>query len=354
MLNANNSPIVVGFMNPVPFDTSILWDTVRRHSAVSLHVEEIGYEEEWELHVAKTNGQDAALVGHHEPTLSPAQLAALDKVEVILALDLPFQIRNHAPNLKWVQGYGAGVTQLVSVLKGSDVWLTSAAGVGAPGIAEFVMGRLLQVWKRLRLLDEQQGQHVWEQQFGERLAGRTLGIVGLGAIGVEVARRAAAFDMVVIATKRDPSTGVPGFVSRAFAPDGLPELLAESDAVIVSASLNPDTRSLIGAAQLAMMRRGALLCNVGRGALLDEVAVVDALRTGHLGAAILDTTRTEPLPHGDPLWEAPNMFLSPHTSNCMDGYADRLGALFAENLNRYVDGLPLKNLVDTREVIQPT
>lgn len=338
--------VIVGLMNPLPFDDALLWDAVHRHSVVSCRVRTIAYEESRELHVAKTNGQTAAQVGHLEPPLTPAQLDAIADVDVIIALDLPFAIHRHAPRLAWVQAAGAGVTQLANVLGNTTVELASAAGVGAPGIAEFVMSRILQVWKRLRLLDEQQRAHHWEWQFGSRVAGRTLGVVGLGAIGVEVARRAAAFDMEVIATRRRPESGAPDFVSRISGPAGLAELLSESDVVVVATSLNSDTEELIGRSELALMRPGAILCNVSRGMMLDEEAVAEALRSGHLGAAILDTTRTEPLPPSDPLWDAPNLYLSPHTSNSMDGYADRLGALLADNINRYVNGLPLRNRID--------
>jgi phosphoglycerate dehydrogenase-like enzyme len=340
--------VIVGLMNPLPFDDALLWDAVRRHSAVPCQARAIGYEEGRTLHVAKTNGQTAAQVGHLEPPLTPAQLQALTDIDVIIALDLPFAIHRHAPRLAWVQAAGAGVTQLANVLADTSVELASAAGIGAPGIAEFVMSRILQVWKRLRLLDDQQRAHHWEWQFGSRVAGRTMGIVGLGAIGVELARRAAAFDMEVIATRRRPEAGAPDSVARLSGPAGLATLLAESDVVVVAASLNRDTEELIGRSELALMRPGAILCNVSRGMMLDEKAVAEALRSGHLGAAILDTARTEPLPASDPLWDAPNLYLSPHTSNSMDGYADRLGALVAENIERHANGLPLRNRIDIR------
>jgi phosphoglycerate dehydrogenase-like enzyme len=339
-------PIVIGLMNPLPFEGSAMERALYQHAQVPYQIRKLEYEEDRELHVAKASGKTLAQVGHLEPPLTPMQIDVLADVEIVLGLDVPFAVREYAPRLKWVQGVGAGVTQLVNVLKGSPIHLTSAAGVGAPGIAEFVMGRLLQVWKRFRLLDQQQDAHRWEWQFGERVSGRTLGVVGLGSIGVEVARRAAAFDMRVIATKRHPDSGVPDFVTRVYPPAGLPDLLAEADAVVIATTLNADTEELIGHAELALMCPGAILCNVSRGMTVNEEALAEALRSHHLGAAILDTTQTEPLPPTDPLWDVPNLYLSPHTSNSMDGYADRLGVLFADNLNRYVKGLPLKNQID--------
>ncbi|MEI7546499.1 MAG: D-2-hydroxyacid dehydrogenase [Actinomycetota bacterium] len=237
------------------------------------------------------------------------------------------------------------MNQLVNVLSGSDVVLTSASGVGAPGIAEFVFARLLQIWKHLRRLDDQQNAHTWQPQHGERLAGRTLGIVGLGAIGTEVARRARAFDMRVMAIRARPDLGAPDSVDWVMGPEGLEQLLAEADAVVLSVPLTRDTDTLIGAPELALMRRGAILCNVARGALVDESALVSALVEGHIGAAVLDVTRKEPLPPDSPLWSTRGVYLSPHTSNSMEDYASRLASLFADNLDHYVRGLPLINRV---------
>ena len=182
---------------------------------------------------------------------------------------------------------------------------------------------------------------------GRTLAGRTLGIVGLGAIGSAVARLARAFEMKTIATRRSAREGdASPLVDELRGPEGLPELLAVSDIVVLCAPASADTQDLIDAAALGQMKPGAVLVNVARGALIDETALVAALEAEKLSAAILDVTRQEPLPEGDPLWGAPNLYLSPHCSIPPDAYDARLLALFAENMRRYVSGEPLENEVD--------
>ena len=181
---------------------------------------------------------------------------------------------------------------------------------------------------------------------GQTLAGKTLGIVGLGAIGTAVAKLGRAFEMKTIATRRSAQDGdASPVVDQLFGSASTAAMLSESDVVVLCAPATPETENLIDAAAFAQMKPGAVLCNVARGSLVDEQALCDALGSGHLAAAILDVTREEPLPAGDPLWEAPNLYLSPHSSIPPDAYDARLLALFAENLRRYAGGEPLVNLV---------
>jgi phosphoglycerate dehydrogenase-like enzyme len=181
---------------------------------------------------------------------------------------------------------------------------------------------------------------------GRLLAGCTIGIVGLGAIGTAVAERARPFGMRVIATRR---RFVPGMTSpvadELLGPDGLDHLLAESDAVILAAPQTAETENLIGERELALMKPGSVLCNVGRGALVDETALLAGLADGRPAAAILDVTREEPLPSTSPLWDAPNVYLSPHSAAVNDGYFDAVLDLFVANLVRYVKDEPLLNEV---------
>jgi phosphoglycerate dehydrogenase-like enzyme len=228
------------------------------------------------------------------------------------------------------------------------VRLTSSAGVGAPPIAEFVIGRILEVWKRTRELEVHQQAKRWEFTQGRLLMGSTIGIVGLGAIGSEIAKRAKAFGTTVLGTRRSYRPGMTADnVDELFGPgpEALAELLRRSDVVVLSAPATVETTDLIGAAELAAMKPGAVLVNVARGPLVDEGALIASLNDGHLGAAILDVTRTEPLPSDDPLWDAPRLYLSPHCSTSQDGYNDRLLDLYADNLVRYLADEPLKNLV---------
>jgi phosphoglycerate dehydrogenase-like enzyme len=293
---------------------------------------------------AKCDGASDNVVRRGEPHLNGEDLATLAKAEVLLALDAPLDLAANAPRLRWVQGYGAGVGQLARVLDQTAVTLTTAAGVAAPAIAEFVLARLLQVWKNLRAIDESQLRRNWEPHYGQILEGRTLGIVGFGGIGSELASRATAFGMRVLVVRRDTTSTTGPDVEEMFPPSGLVEMLRRADAVVIAAPATPETRDLIGARELAAMRTGSVLCNVARGSLVNEFALLDSLRTGRLAAAILDVTADEPLPSASPLWTAPGVYLSAHCSVSLERYDDRLLELFADNLDRYFSGKPLRNV----------
>ena len=289
--------------------------------------------------------------GHHVPggtdDLSAAELAVWAGAGAAIALDLPDGIGELAPDLRWVQAIGAGIDHLADSGLPEDCVITNAAGVAAAPIAEFAIGRLLAVWKRFGELDEAQRAHEWKAKFGRTVEGQTLGIIGLGAIGTAVATRARAFGMTTIGTRRSYQDGHqhPAVDELRGAGD-LHDVLARCDAVVVSAPGTPETENLFDAAAFAAMKPGAVFCNVGRGSLVDERALIDALTNGHLGAAILDVTRQEPLPADDPLWDAPNIFISPHCSTAQDRYNDKLFALFADNLGRHLRGEELRNIVD--------
>lgn len=289
----------------------------------------------------------AELLADAEP-LEAALLEAWQEAEAILTLDLPRELLDDLPKLRWVQAYSAGLEHLpLDALAERGVVVTNAAGVGAPAIAEFAFGRLVEVFRNLRGIEAMQREGRFHRPGGRTLAGRTLGIVGLGAIGTAVARLARAFEMETIATRRSARPGdTSPEVDALFGPEGLDTLLARADVVVLCAPATPETEGLLDAAAIARMKPGAVLCNVARGALVDEAALVEALEQERLGAAILDVTRQEPLPPGDPLWSAPNVYLSPHCSIPPDAYDARLLALFAENLRRFVAGEPLRNRVD--------
>jgi phosphoglycerate dehydrogenase-like enzyme len=288
---------------------------------------------------------------HHLPDaddeLTDDARAAWARAEATLALDLPGPISELAPKLQWVQAIGAGIDHLAEAGLPDAVVVTNAAGVAAAPIAEFAMARLLQVWKRLPEIDAAQTESSWSTKFGRTVEGLTLGVIGLGAIGTAVADRARGFGMHVIGTRR---TYTPGQLHEAVhelrGTGDLHDVLARCDAVVVAAPGTPETENLFDAAAFAAMKPGALFCNVGRGSLVDEPALIAALESGHLGAAILDVTREEPLPADDPLWAAPNIYLSPHCSAAQDRYTETLLALFADNLERYTSGERLRNVVD--------
>jgi phosphoglycerate dehydrogenase-like enzyme len=275
-----------------------------------------------------------------------AQRDAFGRAEVLLALDLPVGLGAFAPALRWVQAIGAGTDHFRGAELGPDVVVTNAAGVAAVPIAEFVIGQLLAIWKRFDELTDQQRRHVWQPAYGRQVSGLALGLVGLGAIGTAVAERAGALGMRVLAVRRRPGAddGPPG-VDEVVGPDGLHGVLSRVDAVVVCAPATPDTHDLFDEAAFAAMRPGAVFCNVARGSLVDEAALLDALRSGHLGAAVLDVTRDEPLPADSPLWDALNLRLSPHSSASLDRYVESVFELFADNVRRYLRGEPLRNVV---------
>jgi phosphoglycerate dehydrogenase-like enzyme len=302
---------------------------------------------ETEFVVAPYLGRFGHLADDATDELTDERRAQWARADVALALDLPADVGRLAPNLRWVQAIGAGVEHLDEVELPPDCVVTNAAGVAAVPIAEFALTRILALWKRLPEIEELQRERQWSPRMGRTAERSTLGIIGLGAIGTALATRARAFGMTVLATRR---SWVPGqqheLADELAGPDRLHSVLGRCDAVVVCLPATPETENLFDAAAFAAMKPGAVFCNVGRGALVDEPALVAALASGHLGAAILDVARHEPLPADDPLWDAPNIHISPHCSAALDRSADNLLELFTDNLARFGRGEPLRNAVD--------
>ena len=274
--------------------------------------------------------------------------AALQRAEVLISLHAPRDLLTLAPRLKWIQSVGAGVDGWVAAGVSPDrVFVTNSTGLGARGIAEFVLGRLLQVWKNFRTIEEAQKAHRWASAFGRTFGGSTLGIVGLGAIGAEVAVRARAFGVRVLAMKRSFRPGMTSPVAdELFGPDDLHRMLGQCDSVVVAAPHTPETEGMIDAAAIEAMRPGAVLVNVARGPLIVSDALIAAMRDGHLGAAVLDVFDEEPLPESSPFWDLPNTYVSPHAAVAVDRYVEDLFDLFVENVRRYAAGEPLRNVID--------
>jgi phosphoglycerate dehydrogenase-like enzyme len=310
------------------------------------------YREGLKLRVARRTPPVPAQLLATAPALGPELRAAWSRAEVLLGLDIPPELPELAPRLRWVQAFSAGLEHLDAAgLVGRGIALTTAAGVGAAPIAEFALGRLLEVWKETRAIEQMQRERRFTRPPGRMLAGCTLGVVGLGAIGGAIATRARALGMRVIATRRRwrPGDRSP-LADELHGPEGLDRLLELSDALVLCAPDSPRTRDLIDAKALARIKPGAVLVNVARGTLVDETALADALRSGRLRAAILDVTRVEPLPADDPLWDAPNLYLSPHCSVSPDAYVERMLDFLAENVARWQRGEPLVNRVSADDV----
>jgi phosphoglycerate dehydrogenase-like enzyme len=256
--------------------------------------------------------------------------------------------------LRWIQSPAVGVgSMLFPEMVASPIVITTARGIRARAIAEHVLGVSVALARQLHVAVRRQMAHEWAQDELEgpttsirTLQGRRIGIVGLGSIGLEVARVAAAFGMRVSAIRRRVDLPRPDSVEDILPPERLGDLLAKSDVVVLSAPLTAATTHLIGRSEIGQMKPGALLVNVGRGKLVDDGAVVEALRTARLGGAALDVFTHEPLDPSSPYWDLPNVIVTPHTSGAMDDYWTPLVALFSENLRRFERGDPLLNLVD--------
>jgi phosphoglycerate dehydrogenase-like enzyme len=272
-----------------------------------------------------------------------------------------------APRLRWIHLTSASVERIFDQpLIRTDVTFTNSSGIHAAPIAEYVLGTMLALARHFpALFARAQRRHwstaaeVYESFVGRELRGATLGIVGYGSIGREVGRLGSGFGMRVLALKRDPSTRAdPGWAmpgvgdpegavpARFFAPEELRELLAASDYVVLACPLTAATAGMIDAAALGSMRPHAFVVNVSRGALVDEPALVRALRDGRIAGAALDVASIEPLPPESELFDLPNVILTPHCSGTTPSYVDRAVDCFCDNLGRYLEGRPLWNVID--------
>ncbi len=271
-------------------------------------------------------------------------LDLLKRAEVLLDFDWrsglpPFEL---SPNLKWVQTSSAGVGQTVKRLglADSDLIVTTASGVHAGPLSEFVFGALLYYVKAFPRLVEDQAAHHWERFCSSELAGKTLAIIGPGRIGRQIARVAKALDMNVwaMAKTHDPERAAELGVDRLFAHIDFHEMLAGADFLVLSTPHTPDTENLIGPAEIAAMRRGSAIVNIARGVVVDEDALVAALRSGQIGFAALDVFRTEPLPADSPLWDEPNVLINPHSASTASSENGKITDIFVRNLRHYLDG----------------
>ena len=268
----------------------------------------------------------------------------------------PFVDRDMFPTatrLRWIQAVAVGVgSMLYPEMIASPVMITNARGIRARAMAEHVIGVSIALARKLHVAIRRQAEHQWAQTEIEGgdgilvLNGRRMGVVGLGAIGLEVARLAAAIGMKVTAVRKNVAAPRPTEVEDVLSPQQLPELLAKSDVVVLAPPLTADTRGLIGDRELATMKRTAFLVNIGRGKLVHDVALVDALRAGRIGGAALDVFANEPLDPDSPYWSLPNVIVTPHVSGAMEDYWVPLLSLFADNLRRFERGEPLVNIVD--------
>ena len=281
-----------------------------------------------------------------------ADETAFGEAEVLLLGSVPASVLDHvvarSPRLRWIHSASAGVDRVTTpIVRERGLLVTNARGVFSAPIAEYVVMMSLAIARRLPQLLELQRERTWQPLRGRELSELTVGIVGYGSIGVEVARLLAPFGTRILATRRHTERGA-GDVPNVelYALDDLGEVLRASDIVVVAAPLTDETAGLIGAEQLAEMRQDAWLINIARGRLLDELALRRALASGSIGGAVLDVFSEEPLPPDSPLYDTPNLVITPHTSWASERVAERTVDLFTDNLRAYRTGQPMRNLVD--------
>lgn len=298
----------------------------------------------------------AELVADDDPVLVEGTLATIEIV--VTGIDeAVFERVIEAPGLRWVHSSSAGVEHLpLRRMAERGVLLTNSAGAFAPAMVEYALAGMIMLARGLPSWLDGQRERRWIRagSFGAGLLrGKRLGIVGYGAVGRELAAAARALGMEVWATRRTPLFVSAEPLDRLLPAHRLHELLASSDFVVLSASLNRSSRHLIGEAELAAMKPTAVLVNVARGGLVDEDALVRALREGGLRAAMLDVTTQEPLPPESELWMAPNLFITPHISgNAPESWRWSV-EFFCRNLQLYLSGSPerMGNLVDYSAVL---
>jgi phosphoglycerate dehydrogenase-like enzyme len=259
-----------------------------------------------------------------------------------------------ARELQWIHSPSAAVHQFMfPELIQSDVVLTNGREVHAPVVAEHVMALIFAHARRIPESVRFQLKHVWaqsifwdEHQCPGEIADGTIGLVGLGSIGRNVAQLASAMGAKVIAVREHADKPKPEYVAEVFPLSHLTAMLAKSDYVVLSPPLTPATKGMIGRDELAAMKPGGYLINVGRGPLIDEAALIDALREHKIAGAALDVFDKEPLPPDSPLWDLENLLITPHTGGMTEKMWERHYAVFAENLRRFLAGKPLLAVVD--------
>ncbi|MBM3531402.1 MAG: D-2-hydroxyacid dehydrogenase [Alphaproteobacteria bacterium] len=259
---------------------------------------------------------------------------------------------SHATNLKWVQTTSSGVGQMVKKLgdKAARLLVTTARGVHAQPLAEFVFLALLTHVKRLDFLKKEQKAHRWERYCGDELAGKTLMVIGAGQVGGRIAEIGKAFGMRVLAGVRSASAGRAQAmgVDAVFPPDKLHAVLPEADAVVLIAPHTPETENLIDSRAFDLMKHGVVFVNIGRGLCVDEETMIERLHSGKIAFAALDVARIEPLPSTSPLWDMPNVLVSPHSASTVGAENERIADIFCYNLRCYLDGRrhEMRNVLD--------
>lgn len=280
--------------------------------------------------------------------------ALLAETEVLFDFDAgtAAQLVALAPRLRWLQSTSAGVGQAARRygLLDTEIIVTTASGVHAVPLAEFVLMAMLMFTKHYGFLAELKARRRFDKFASGTLPGKTLAIIGPGKIGREIARLARPFGVRLTALARTARTATDLGVDRVYTRDELHAMLGEADFVALAVPHTADTEEMIGAAEIATMKPGAVLINIARGVVVDEDALIAALRSGHLTGAALDVFRKEPLPADSPLWDLPNVIINSHSASTAEGENAKIVDLFCENLRHYLDGEPekMRNVLDKK------
>ena len=284
------------------------------------------------------------------PNTSDETLREIENADIVFG-GFNRSLFENAKQLKWVQVWAAGVDGILfKEFVESDIILTSAKGYVGTHLADQAWALILGL---IRGIGRSVRERTWDNKMSIRdetweLCERTLGIVGLGGTGIEVARRAKAFDMRVVTV--DPETvEAPTFIHEVWKMDRFNELLTDSDIVCICAPLTPETEGMFNDSAFELMKPNALIINVTRGKIIDEQALLRALKNGYIGGAGLDVTPVEPLPQDSPLWDMPNVIITPHVAGGSPIRMDRTVDLFCDNLERYLVGKPLLSIIDKQK-----
>ena len=327
-------------------------------------------------HVERIRAVDEQIVVHYEPELLrppryPADhnghptsrtqdeelkwLALLNKAEILFDFDQTHlaDLPELAPNIKWIQATSAGIGQMVKRLEYDkrmpETIFTTASGIHSQPLAEFCLMSMLMYSRGLTRMLEMQAQKHWERYAGTDLIGKTVVIIGMGNIGQRVTEIAKVFGMKVIGIKRTVSDiDLSEMQADKILPTNkMKETLKQADYLILCMPHTTETEHMIGETELNLLPKGAILINIARGTVVDELALIKSLKDGHLGGAALDVFASEPLPKDNPLWSMPNVLVSPHSGSTSQRENTLITDLFCNNLRRYLDDKPLVNVLDT-------
>lgn len=305
------------------------------------------------IHEPELLGKPRYVADHNgiPPNLSSEQharwSAILRRADILFDFDKlePGNMAHNAPRLRWVQATSAGIGEFLrkTGLDNSNIIFTTASGVHSRPLAEFTMLGLLYFFRDVPYLNARKQQHHWERYTVRGLDGARVLVVGLGSLGRAIARDCASFGMEVWGTRRRAGGDCPEGVTRLIEQQRIREALPDVDALVLACPLTEETRLLIDRPEIEALKPGAVVVNISRGQVINETALFEALKSGRIKGAALDVFEVEPLPKESPIWDLPNVLISPHSASTVAAENSRIVDLFLDNLSRFASGQPLRN-----------